>query len=172
MQKRIKPQLLIESPPFDDPDFIYELKFDGFRALAYLERDSTTLISRNGKDLTGKFPVLNELHNCAEEPCILDGEIIGPCFPPTLQPNAVQYIAFDILIDKPLIERKQILSDLISESPRLVISKFVTEHGKQLFDIACAHDLEGIVAKRKNSAYYPGKRSADWIKIRNPKYVR
>ena len=167
-----KPMLLSESLPFDDPDFIYELKFDGFRAIAYLQRDSTTLISRNGKDLTGKFPVLNDLHSCAESPCILDGEIIAPHFPPTSLPGAAQFIVFDILTDKPLIERKQVLSDVISESPRLVISRFVHTHGKDLFDLACAQNLEGIVAKRKNSRYYHGKRSTDWIKIRNPAYAR
>jgi len=189
--------LLDESPPFDDPNFIFELKLDGFRAIAYLG-ESTTLISRNGNNLTLVFPELSELHQhvrpgppsmkgvaprSGDGGCILDGEIISvknnkPVFPPTKK-YFTQFIAFDILsldgenlMQRSLLDRKKILSDAITASSRLVMSQFIHEHGTKLFELAAAQGLEGIVAKRAASIYRPGKRTTDWLKILNPDYRR
>lgn len=198
MQKSILPMELGISLPFDDPDYIFELKFDGIRALAHLGGE-TVLISRNGNNLSYTYPELLTLHKCVAKECILDGEIIAldkgkPSFPILQQrmknksklrinhaadKNPVQFVAFDILqydkeslLDTPLIKRKELLGKVIQETPRLVISRFINEHGIQMFALAETEGLEGIVAKHKTSIYRPGVRSNMWLKIKTKNYKR
>lgn len=131
--KNISPMLLYQVEPFDDEDYIYELKFDGIRCLAYLDADNTTLRNKRNKDVTDIYPELSEIHKCAKKRCILDGELVifkdgKPDFY-SLQARSlksdpfkiklaakklpVQFVAYDMLYidgeritDKPLIERK------------------------------------------------------------------
>lgn len=189
----LSPMLFYESEVFDSKEHIFELKFDGARCLAYLFEDKTYLINKRKKDVTSTYPELTELYKNVKKPCILDGELIvmengKPNFF-HLQKRAltadrfkikllmekfpVTFIAFDILyydnkliIDLPLIERKKILTDNVVESSRLVVSRYIEEKGFEFFELAKKNNLEGIVAKEKQSKYYPGKRSRVWQKIK------
>lgn len=192
-EKNLKPMLISEmTEPFNDPDWIYELKFDGVRCIAYLDKD-TELRNKRNLRLLPKFPELKDIYKNAKGRCILDGELIilkngTPDFfeiqKRTLTSNRFKiqissdqypasFVAFDILYlgDKelthlPLTERKAILSDTVIESPKLAISRYIPENGIELFDIAKARNLEGVVAKKKDSKYYFGKRTKKWIKFK------
>lgn len=191
--KNIKPMLISEmTEPFNDPDWIYELKFDGIRCIAYLDKD-TVLKNKRNLSLLPKFPELANMHKYIRKRCILDGELVilkngVPDFfeiqKRSLTTNffkielssetyPASYVAFDILylenrelIHLPLMERKALLSETITESPQLAISRYIPENGIELFEIAKAQNLEGVVAKRKNSRYYFDKRTKDWIKFK------
>lgn len=183
-----------ESEPFDDPEWVYELKLDGERCLAYLDKSSTVLINRSVSMVLPKFPELAGLHHQAHERCILDGELIitvngkpdfeeikrrwllkrQPAIEMAAQRLKATFVAYDILyqgrkalIDLPLMERKELLSKTVKENDRLALSRFVENDGKAFFDIVRQQGLEGIVAKRRDSRYYPGKTTADWVKIKN-----
>lgn len=193
-RKGIKPMLLTEDhTPTDSSDYICELKLDGIRCLAYLS-DHTDL--RNKRDITliAAFPELSNIHIKARGKCILDGELIIPSSDGSPDFEAMQarsmltdparirlaskmnpaaFVAFDILYldgneltHLPLMERKRILSDIISESNRLALSR-IFDNSPALFELTTRQGLEGIVQKRKNSLYHPGKRSRDWIKVKN-----
>ncbi|HHU28284.1 TPA: hypothetical protein GXZ54_03910 [bacterium] len=192
-QKNISPMLLYETTPFDDKDYIFELKFDGSRCIAYLDKNETILKNKRQKTLNATFPELTRLHLDVKEKCILDGEIVvmkngKPDFY-TLQArsllsnefkikyqvikNPAVFVAYDILYYKnkyvttlPLIERKKLLAENIKESQYLVLSRYIEEKGNAFFDLAKKENLEGIVAKEKNSLYYIGKRSKSWLKIK------
>lgn len=189
----LSPMLFFEEEVFDSKDYIFELKFDGARCLAYLFEDKTLLINKRKKDVSVTYPELVDLHINVKSPCILDGEIIvmdkgKPNFF-KLQKRAllsnpfkikllvdkipVTFVAFDILYsdgklltDLPLMMRKKILSENVKESSRLVISRYIEEKGKDFFELAKKQDLEGIVAKEKLSKYYSGKRSRVWLKMK------
>lgn len=191
--RNLSPMLFRESEEvFDSADHLYELKFDGIRSLAYLD-DGTDLVNKRGKLLNATYPELADLHSSAKEKVLLDGEILlvkdgKPDFyalqkrammtdPLKIkiqaEMNPVVYVAFDLLylkdgfiIDKPLIERKKLLEQFVKESKQLAISKYIENRGKELFQAAKKMNLEGIVAKEKNSPYYPGKRSSVWLKMK------
>lgn len=192
-RKDILPMLLLESQPFDDEDYIYELKLDGFRCIAYLGEDFTQLRSRRNKDIGETFPELNVIYNCVKKRCILDGEIVclkngKPDFQQlqkrnfirdefkiklAASKNPVQFVAFDILYfdgkkltEVPLIKRKQLLSENVKEDFNLSISRYVFREGVAFFNLAKQQELEGAVAKRKDGLYYPGKRTREWLKIK------
>lgn len=192
--KGIKPMLLTEDhEPTDSPDYICELKLDGIRCLAYLS-DCTDLRNKRDIPLLGAFPELTDIYKQAHRRCILDGELIitstdgSPDFE-SMQARTMltdparirlasarspaSFVAFDILycdgiplMERPLMERKQILNGTITESSRLAISR-VFDNSPALFELTTQQGLEGIVQKRKNSLYHPGKRSRDWIKVKN-----
>jgi bifunctional non-homologous end joining protein LigD len=182
--------------PFDDPKWIFEVKWDGIRALAYIG-DTISLKTRNNKELIDKFPELKELSELTTD-AVLDGEIIimkaGIVdFKAAVQRNQVTnikdiefqrarnpatYILFDILeqndttlIDLPLIERKEILRKTVKEGQYVIHSSTIENHGKDYYQVAIQHNLEGIIAKRKMSTYQPGVRSGDWLKIKRIKTV-
>ena len=193
-RKGIKPMLLTEDhTPTDSSDYICELKLDGIRCLAYLS-DYTDLRNKRDIPLIAAFPELSDIHITAQGKCILDGELIvtfpdgSPNFE-TMQArsmltdpvrirlaskmNPAAFVAFDILYHEgnelmhlPLMDRKRILSDVVSESNRLALSR-VFDNSPALFELTTQQGLEGIVQKRKNSLYHPGKRSRNWIKVKN-----
>lgn len=184
--------LLHESPSFDDENFIFELKLDGIRCLAYLG-ENTSLRNKRDKELITVYPELKNLHHQARQKCILDGELVclidgKPDFF-ALQKRAlmgdklkiklaskfapVQFVAYDILFlndelltNLPLLERKNLLKKTIKENENISISRYIENKGKDFFELAKAQNLEGIVAKRKDSFYQFGKRSHDWLKIK------
>lgn len=183
-----------EVPPFDDKEYIYELKWDGCRCLAYFDKNSTELKNKRNLRIDPIFPELSQLHKQAKKKCILDGELIvlingKPDFEAlqrrTIMSNIVKiklsadehpasFIAYDILyydnksvMDLSVIERKKLLDKCLQENERVAISRYVEENGKALFDFTTEQGLEGIVAKKKSSLYYPGKRTKDWVKIKN-----
>jgi bifunctional non-homologous end joining protein LigD len=192
--KNIKPMLIGEmQEAFDSLDYIYELKLDGHRCIAYLDKYSTDLRNKRNIKITSKVPELSKIHKQVKCRCILDGELIvikdgKPDFYEiqrrTLLSNSFKiqltssklpasFIAFDILYcddddvrDLPLMQRKKLLKKIINENDRIAISRYIEERGVEFYELAKKNELEGIVAKRKDSKYYLDKRTKDWIKIK------
>ena len=165
MVPRIEPIIpTLRKEPFDDPDWLFDIKYDGFRALCYLERGCCRLVSRNGNDFRRFDALAAEVAAALRaDEAILDGEVIvadetgRPQFYDLLRgrlPPA--YVAFDLLrIDrvelrsKPLSERWVVLRGLLPEgSPTIAEALSVEGRGSELYKVVCARDLEGIVAKR------------------------
>ena len=195
--KSAKPMLIAEmQEPFDSPDYIYELKLDGERCVAYLDKDSTTLLNKRDFILNPRFPELNDIHKFVRDRCILDGEVAiliagKPDFSEVkrrsvlsnkfkvemaLNKHPASFTAFDILYykdkqvtDMLLMERKKLLSEVVKENERLSVSRYIEGKGIALYEAAAKQDLEGVVAKRKGSTYQMGKRTRDWIKFKNLK---
>jgi bifunctional non-homologous end joining protein LigD len=185
MMKHITPMLatLIDKP-FNNEEWIFEIKWDGFRALAYKNK-KVEIFSRNELSFNQRFPqIVNELQQLHTEDCILDGEIIvvddkGESHFQLIQnyqkthEGTPYYYVFDILrnkgedlIDLPLVERKQILQKLIGASKTHIrYSDHIEGKGVSFFKEAAKQKLEGIIAKRADSSYQ-FRRSRDWLKIK------
>jgi bifunctional non-homologous end joining protein LigD len=169
--------------PFDDPDWLFEIKWDGYRALCTIEQDSFSLVSRNGLDMLRRFPDLKDLAGAfASVPIVVDGEICsldakGRSSFQRLQeamrkPVGLTYVAFDLLYAdgadlrlKPLEERKALLERMIRDDGLVLYSGHVLEKGKALFASARKSNLEGIIGKKRGSTYQE-RRSRDWVKIK------
>ena len=193
--KNIKPMLIgVEGSPFDSEEYIYELKLDGERCIAYLDNNKTILKNKRNILMLPKVPELAEIHKNVNVRCILDGELAvikdgKPDFfeiqkrsmtsnPVKIDMAAKKYpacfTAFDILYfedrqvtDLPLTERKELLQKAVkSEDSRFAASRFIEKNGIQFYNLAKQRELEGIVAKRRDSKYYFDKRTKDWIKIK------
>jgi len=178
-------RLRLVKEPFDNPDYIFELKHDGFRAIAYINNGECRLQSRNLRSLPFKF-LCASLGAVAVPNAILDGEIIVLDGKGVSQFNGLLtgkgrdmalFYAFDLMWlngtdyrRTPLVERKAQLSELVRRSrcPRLLYAQHIDGAGKQFFREICARDLEGIVGKRKNGLYRDDR--TDWIKIKNRSY--
>ncbi len=185
--------------PFDSPDWLFEIKWDGYRAVAFVENGSVRLVSRNQNDLTGRYPELKDLARFIKaKNAIFDGEVVAvddqgkPSFTLMQQrtgfrphgkraaANAevpVLYYAFDLLYADgedwrrvSLVERKRKLSSLIVSGDALRYSDHYEEHGKALFEMAQSKRLEGIVAKRRSS-FYEERRTREWLKIKIRKRI-
>ena len=179
--------------PFDDENYIYELKLDGIRCVAYIEPKSVTLQNKRYKDVTDIYPELSEIRKCVKKRVILDGELVvltdgkpdfyalqrrslmTDSFRKSLaaKKNPVQFVAYDILYynetdltDKSLMERKEILSKAVTEGHNLSVSRWIEKNGVAFFEFAKKENLEGIVAKKKDGLYFIGKRTSEWIKIK------
>jgi DNA ligase D-like protein (predicted ligase)/DNA ligase D-like protein (predicted 3'-phosphoesterase) len=180
--------------PFSSIDWIFEVKWDGIRAISYV-KEELSIRSRNQKELIVNFPELSELKDLAKD-TVLDGEIIvmkdGKADFATLIKRSqntkagdidylarkfpATYIVFDILeiegkelLDIPLMERKRILENSVREGKFVVLSLFVEETGVEYYQAALEKGVEGIMAKKKQSLYEPGKRSNGWLKIKQVK---
>jgi bifunctional non-homologous end joining protein LigD len=172
---------LAERVPHGD-GWTFEVKFDGYRAVAYIRAGECTLVSRNGNDLTGRFPdVAKALVKAVKTPnAVVDGEVTrvdesGRASFSELQQGsgALVYYAFDLLeldgrpwIDEPLEERKERLRALLDARVKTVAYSESFDDGDALYRAAQERGLEGIVAKRAGSAYKPGRRSKDWLKLK------
>lgn len=183
------------SKPFSGKDWIFEVKWDGFRAIAYIQNNLFSVQSRNGNELKRNFPEIEELTKFAKN-VVVDGEIVimksGKVDFHSLQERGhlisvkdieelqrsspATYIVFDILekdgkplVDLPLMERKAILEESVKEGSLIVINDFVEGKGEQFYQAILQHDLEGMVAKRKDSIYEQGLRTGSWLKIKNLK---
>jgi bifunctional non-homologous end joining protein LigD len=179
---------------FDDPDWLFEIKWDGYRAVAFIEDGRVRLVSRNQNDLSAQFPELKSLPQFVKvQQAILDGEIVAlddegrPSFSLMQQRTGFQpgkrrlprregvpviYYAFDLLyldgLDlhrAALDERKRLLQEKIVAGGLIQFSDHYAEKGLDLFEAAKRRGLEGIVAKKRSSAYEE-KRSANWLKIK------
>ena len=185
----IEPMLAKEtSEPFDSKEWLYEIKWDGYRAIAQTG-SSTKLYSRNGNNFLNRYPPITNAISEIEKDYILDGEIVvlneegHPDFQKlqhyeNFKNYPIAYYVFDILkignkelYKLPLIERKNILKDLFPLDKEDVIkfSDHILNDGIEFFKASTQKDLEGIMAKRIESLYYPGKRTTDWLKIKNHK---
>jgi bifunctional non-homologous end joining protein LigD len=198
MPSRVEPMLAtLADHPFSDPNWLFEIKWDGVRALARIENGTLALRSRTGVDISKRYPELASLPSAlAARQAILDGEIValdaqGHSSFERLQermhvraPSAslvtqmrVVYFAFDLLYcdgydlrEAPLLERKQLLQRLLYTSERFRYADHQLEHGKELFALAEQNGLEGIVAKRADSPYV-SDRSPYWVKLKITKTV-
>src|SRR5258706_213034 len=198
MPARVEPMLAtLADRPFADPNWLFEIKWDGVRALARIENGALALRSRNGIDISQRYPELASLPSAlAARQAIIDGEIValdaqGRGDFERLQDRMhvrapgehlaaqipVVYFAFDLLYcdgydlrESPLFERKQLLQRLLYMSDRFRYADHVEEHGKELFALAEQNGLEGIVAKRADSPYV-SDRSPCWVKLKITKTV-
>lgn len=188
----LRPMLarLVRSP-FDSPDHIFELKWDGIRALAYVESGKITFRDRNSRDITPQFPELEQLpQQVSASQAVLDGELVcldelgRPSFALMQQRTRgsrnqqakkplVHYIAFDLLhlngrsvMGEALTGRKNLLHEVLQPSDLVQPCEFIDTEGKAFFHATCELGLEGIVAKEKNSLYSPGRRSSSWLKVK------
>jgi bifunctional non-homologous end joining protein LigD len=182
-QQTYRPMLasLAKSVPHGE-GWTYEVKFDGFRALAYLRSSECRLLSRNEKELNGRFPdVAKALVKAVKSPnAVVDGEItrIDPSgrtsFSELQQGSGpLVFYAFDLLeldgeplVDLPLTERKSQLRKLLDERVTSVAFSEDFDDGDALFEVAQAQGLEGVIAKRADSTYKQGKRTRDWLKVK------
>jgi bifunctional non-homologous end joining protein LigD len=190
-----KPMLAKVAPAaFTDKEWIFEIKWDGFRAIAYVNTEFS-IKSRNEKELKNNFPELAELTRLANG-LVVDGEIIvmkegKPDFQTLLERSQavtageikrraerapVNYIVFDVLEKdgKPLTnltlhERKRILKDSLKEGAHVFLSDFIEEKGEAYYQLVLEKGLEGIMAKRDNSEYEEGLRTGSWLKIKKLK---
>ena len=190
-----KPMLAKEAADaFTDKDWIFEIKWDGFRAISYI-KEKFSVKSRNEKELKYNFPELSELTKLASN-LVVDGEIVvmsegKPDFQALLergqsvstgeiqrqtQRSPATYIVFDILekdgkplTKLPLMERKKILKDTLKEGSHVLLSDFIEEQGEAYFKLVLDKGLEGVMAKKKDSPYEEGLRTGSWLKIKKLK---
>ena len=185
LPKNFKPMLAtLTDEPFDDKNWIYEIKWDGYRAIAEIKDGKVNLHSRNNKSFNKKFSDVAEDLKIIEGDVILDGEVVvvdeeGKSsfqllqnYQKTGKGNLVYYI-FDIvylngydLTELPQITRKKILQKIEFNTSHLKISDHIEKNGKEFFKAAQEKKLEGIIAKNKEATYDPGKRVKDWLKIK------
>lgn len=193
MPSRLEPMLAtIGDHPFSDPNWLFEIKWDGVRALAWIDHGALTLRARSGAEITGRYPELAALPAAfSAGQAILDGEVAaidaqGRSDFGLLQERMhvrvpaenlisrvpVVFFAFDLLYcdgydlrRSPLIERKQLLQRLLHTSEKFRFSDHQLERGKEIFEVARDNDLEGIVAKRIDSPYV-SERSTSWVKLK------
>ena len=182
--------------PPGDGGWAYEMKWDGLRALAYIEGGGVRLWSRTGRDITGGYPEFRDMAaGVRASQAVLDGEIVAfggaewPSFEAiqqrmNLSPAQsrllaaevpVTYLAFDLLsldgrplLDEPYSQRRALLDGLGLNGPHWQTPpSFTDAAGPDVLAVSRQHDLEGVVAKRLSSRYEPGKRSQSWRKIKN-----
>jgi bifunctional non-homologous end joining protein LigD len=164
--------------------WLFEVKWDGYRATARVAGGDATLTSRRGNDLTGRFPgVARAVEAAVRTPdCVLDGEVCAldergrSSFSAMQQgkpDTPIVYYVFDVieidgepLVDLPLVERRRRLENLLDRRSKTVRISETFEDGRALLEAAKKEGLEGVVAKRKDSRYLPGKRTRDWLKVK------
>ncbi len=190
----ISPMLARASEPFDSEHYLFELKWDGIRALVYCDRDAYRIRNRHGVDITCRYPEFDCFAGL-ERGAVLDGEIVvlrggKPDFsllqsrdksasPLRQRTSACAYratfIAFDqlytryrSLVGEALEERRRSLEETVAalSQARLIFSEGVVGRGVRLFDEVSRQALEGVMAKRLGSRYSPGKRHPAWLKIK------
>src|ERR1700744_5170467 len=181
----IRPMLAKEvREPFTDDHWIYEVKWDGYRAIAELHGDQVRLYSRSGADFAPLYPNLVDALRGLNLDAVFDGEIIAvdadarSCLEfleqyPHRPELALRYQVFDLLHkdghrleDQPLLWRKQLLREILRPSEQVRYSEHVRGNGVAFFREAVASGLEGVMGKRLDSAYAEGQRSPDWLKIK------
>jgi bifunctional non-homologous end joining protein LigD len=181
----VKPMLAtLVDEPFDREGWIFEIKWDGYRAIAESSKRSVRLYSRNQKSFETRFAPIVESLKSLKEKAVIDGEIVvldedGRSSFQGLQnyqktgQGTLRFVAFDLLSlggknlrKKPLVERKAALAELIKGVPQLMMSDHVEVTGKAFFEAARKRNLEGVIAKDGASLYREGERSGDWLKIK------
>lgn len=186
--ENVKPMLATTATRiFDDKDWIYEMKWDGYRTLAFVRDANVELRSRNGLSLGQKFPsIAGELETLGEN-AVLDGEVVYldeqgyPRFQKLqnyedADRDRLFYYVFDLLylngystVGMPLIERKEVLRSLLSglDTDRIRYCDHVETLGTALYEKAVQSGFEGVIAKKARSVYHPGARSDSWLKFKN-----
>ena len=196
MPHSIRPMLAtLTDKPFDSDDWLYEIKWDGYRAVAFLDGKSMRLVSRNQNDFTAAYPELRDLPSLVKaRTAILDGEIValddggrssfslmqqrtgvaegGRRIRQTRDDIPIAYYVFDLLyldgydlMQADLEQRKRLLQSVLTTGELVRYSDHYIGRGTALFDAAAQRGLEGIVAKHATSCYEQ-KRSREWLKIK------
>lgn len=179
--RKVAPMLCtLTREPVADPEYLFEIKWDGFRIISHVHKNQVQMNSRSGLDYTAKYPLIAKVLKNLGHDLVLDGEAVVfneegiPDFDALQLYNGhttpIAYCVFDILWldgydlkEVPLIERKTILKEITAGSEILKYSESFDD-GPGLYELMIQNNLEGIVAKKKNSAYRPGTRSYDWLK--------
>jgi bifunctional non-homologous end joining protein LigD len=189
MPKNIEPMLAtLVSEPVNEQGWVYEMKWDGYRAVAYLQKDKVNICSRNNKSFNQKFYPLHEALLQWNINAVVDGEIVvvneqglpdfsGLQLWRSEADGQLFYYLFDILwlegysvMHLPLEERKQLLKSIIPiNNSHLRFSDILEDNGDQAFQLAKQLHLEGVMAKKSGSIYSVGKRTRDWLKIKTEK---
>jgi bifunctional non-homologous end joining protein LigD len=168
--------------PHDEAGWAYELKWDGYRTIAFLDRGRARLQSTTFRDVSAKYPELAGLAEGLDgSKAIVDGEVV------VLTPEGVPrfellqrhvdpaaYVAFDLLsldghdlVDRPYEERRALLLERFRPGPGRIVPRHQVGDGEVLLQVTAQQGLEGIVAKRLGSLYVPGKRSPHWRKVKH-----
>jgi bifunctional non-homologous end joining protein LigD len=196
MPKTLAPMLASTADkPFDSQEWLYELKFDGVRLLAFVEGGEVRLLSRNGRSETARYPELQSLVNAiGNRGALLDGEIVAPDkdgkpsfallqqrmnltserdIARAVENVPVNYMIFDLLHldghnlrDAPLESRKRMLRNILKDDEVNRFADHVVGDGVAFFTAASRLGLEGAVGKKRDSRYLPGERSHSWVKIK------
>jgi bifunctional non-homologous end joining protein LigD len=197
MPSRLEPMLARTGRlPREDGRWAYEVKWDGVRAIGYAEGGRLKLLSRNGNDITPRYPELRELGRAlGAREAVLDGEVVafGPDGRPSFQvlqsrmhvvsdaaqrrlaaAHPVAYVIFDLLfldghslLELPYEARREALSALGLSGPNWQTPAHRVGDGAALLEATRAQGLEGVIAKRLDSTYTPGRRTQGWIKVKN-----
>ena len=197
MPERIEPMLARTGDlPRDDHRWAFELKWDGVRAIAYVEGGRLRLESRNGRDITPRYPELRDLGRAlGSREAVLDGEVVafGDDGRPSFQrlqgrmhlasesavrrlsrAQPVVYVIFDLLfldgrylLELPYEERRSRLAELELAGPTWQVPAHHVGDGAALLEATQAQGLEGIIAKRLDCPYTPGRRASGWVKVKN-----
>jgi DNA ligase D-like protein (predicted ligase) len=199
LPKFIRPMLAKPGVPFDSDDYLFEIKWDGTRTLAFIDRSGYRLVNRRQVDMTSRYPEFSFLGQI-KPGTVVDGEVVvlrrgKPDFRLLMSREQTQsslkirnlartlpatYIVFDLLYDgyesviaQPLQVRRERLQQLVKQcdQPHLVLSEGIVGKGKAFFREACAQELEGVIAKRLQSRYMPDQRTDAWIKIKRGETV-
>lgn len=183
--------------PFDSEQYIYEPKLDGIRCIAYVDGSMVTLINRSGNDVTSKFPDIKVRLQKPFTSAVLDGELV--CFDEDCRPdfqlmqtrmnrkhhihaameeNPAVLVTFDImerdsesLIKKPLVFRKQALSETVELTQSVRVNVYQVGGGLVLLDRLTQKGWEGVMAKAISGKYHPGARGPEWLKMKARKYA-
>ena len=178
---------LVDRPP-SGPEWVHEIKYDGYRIIARKEGDRVTIWTRHGTKFTDRLPKIAEaVRRLKADGALIDGEAVvfrpdGHSDLAALRTNAgagqAALAAFDLLsLDgedlrpRPLEERREALSGLIAGGDNIVFSEAIAAEGALVFAKACELGLEGIVSKRAGSRYWSG-RTRQWVKSKNPNFAR
>ena len=181
----VKPMLATATKKiFNNPDWIYELKWDGYRMLSNIENGNVQLYSRNGISFNTKFSeILQDLQQIPHD-VILDGEVVvvdkngKPKFQALQNYDSntsgqLRYYVFDLLylnghstLQLPLIERKSLLPDILEDLQNTFYCDHIKGMGAAFYKKAIDNNMEGVIAKKADSEYSPGTRSENWLKIK------
>ncbi len=190
----VAPMLAKRGPAFDSDDHVFEIKWDGIRAITLLDESGLRGFTRNRNELTARYPEL-ECLRALPPGVVLDGELVAlldgrPDFETVLRREQardperiaglvrsvpITYIVFDVMYvhyesvcDEPLRTRRDLLEQLCDsiEDSRILMSDGIVGGGRAYFDSACERGLEGVVAKRLDSRYLPGRRTDAWTKCK------
>ncbi|MBL8012218.1 MAG: non-homologous end-joining DNA ligase, partial [Candidatus Omnitrophica bacterium] len=184
MPALVKPMLAtLTTEPFDRPQWLFEVKWDGYRIIAEIKNHHVRLYTRNAKDYTDKFPQIAQALASLPD-AVLDGEVVAVNEKGVSEFQRLQnylrhqegdlvYYVFDIVYFNqhdlhrlPLIQRKKILQQALMPSSLVRFSDYVQERGKDFFVAAQKNALEGIIAKNMQSPYQYASRSRDWLKVK------
>ncbi len=185
MTKDVKPMLAtVVKDPFDHPDWIFEVKWDGYRAIAEVREGSVSLYSRNGISFEKKFPPIAEALKKLRFEAVLDGEIVVVDDQGRSDFQALQhyqssgsgnllYYVFDLLhfqkhdlTGLPLVKRKELLKKILPVSSKIRFSDHIVMEGNLFYKVVRDKGLEGIIAKYSRSIYEAGRRSRQWLKVK------